>query len=333
MIQRIAALVLALGLTSAPTALANDSAAAIGLGGLTLVPSQAISMDSEDLFISQAEVRVRYRFTNRSRRDIETLVSFPVPSLPGGIPGYLGDQEYPDYRKLNFRTTVDGKPAQLAIAERAEIGGRDVTARVKALGWPLRWFSSYSDLSASFADRLSAEARARYTREGLLKQNPDDASAVIPAWQLVTHVTRRQRFPAGRSVNVTHSYRPYSGGSVAGGLEKGVRKEDWFAERVRRHCIDSDFLAGFDRRTGADPERRPVASEIWIDYILSTGANWRGPIGDFRLVVDKGKAGNLVSFCMDGVRKISPTRFEVRKRNFEPRRDLEVLIVEFTVPE
>jgi Domain of unknown function (DUF4424) len=329
-LTRIAALGLALAMPE--MALANDSAAAIGLGGLTLVPSNAISMDSEDLYISQDEVRVRYRFTNRSRRDIETLVSFPVPSLPGGVPGYLGDQELPDYRQLAFRTTIDGRPAKLALVERAEIGGRDVTARVKALRWPLRWFASYPD-SASFVDRLSAAAKAQYQREGLLKPNPDDASSIIPAWNLVTHVTRRQRFPAGRSVEVAHSYRPYAGGSVAGGLEKGVRKEEWFAERVRRHCIDSDFFAGFDRRVGDDPNRRPMAGEIWIDYILSSGANWRGPIGDFRLVVDKGKADNLVSFCMDGVRKISPTQFEVRKRNFEPRRDLEVLIVEFTMPE
>jgi hypothetical protein len=44
-------------------------------------------------------------------------------------------------------------------------------------------------------------------------------------------------------------------------------------------------------------------------------------------VVDKGAPANLVSFCDDGVRKISPTRFEVRHRNWRPDRDLEVLIV------
>ncbi len=88
-------------------------------------------------------------------------------------------------------------------------------------------------------------------------------------------------------------------------------------------------MAAFDRRTTPRAGKRPVASEVWLDYILSSGANWRGPIRDFRLVIDKGKADSLVSFCMDGVRKISPTQFEVRKTNFEPRRDLPVLIVEF----
>ena len=70
-------------------------------------------------------------------------------------------------------------------------------------------------------------------------------------------------------------------------------------------------------------------TETWLGYVLSSGAYWKGPIGDFRLVVDKGSTDNLVSFCMDGVKKISPTRFEVRKANFEPQRDLKILIANF----
>lgn len=307
---------------------ANDSAAAIGLGGLVLTRNDAISMDSEDLFISQAEIRVRYRFTNRSKRDIETLVSFPVPSLPDGLGGYLGDQEIPDFRRLGFRTTVDGRPVTLDITERAEIAGRDVSQRIAALGWPLRWFFDVSS-AVPFVEGLNAAQKATFLREGLLKRDPNDANSVIPAWNLVTHVTRRQRFPAGRTVEVFHRYKPFTGGSASGGLERGLRKADWFAEKRRRHCIDAAFLAAFDQRIGSNPASRPVAAEVWVDYILSSGANWRGPIGDFRLVVDKGKADNLVSFCMDGVRKISPTQFEVRKRNFEPRGNLHVLIAEF----
>jgi hypothetical protein len=68
-------------------------------------------------------------------------------------------------------------------------------------------------------------------------------------------------------------------------------------------------------------------SETWVDYILTTGANWAEPIGDFRLVVDKGRSRNLVSFCGEGVRRISSTQFEIRRRNFTPTRDLSVLIL------
>ena len=64
-----------------------------------------------------------------------------------------------------------------------------------------------------------------------------------------------------------------------------------------------------------------------IAYILKTGANWKGPIRDFRLVVDKGDAKNLVSFCAEGVKKIGPTQFEVRKRDFTPKDDLNILVL------
>jgi hypothetical protein len=40
-----------------------------------------------------------------------------------------------------------------------------------------------------------------------------------------------------------------------------------------------------------------------------------------------------VSFCAEGVKKISPTQFEVRKTDFEPTQDLNVLIVDWWKPE
>ena len=46
-------------------------------------------------------------------------------------------------------------------------------------------------------------------------------------------------------------------------------------------------------------------------------------------MVDKGNAENMVSFCMDGVKKISPSRLEVRKTNFEPKGNLNILIVQW----
>ena len=45
------------------------------------------------------------------------------------------------------------------------------------------------------------------------------------------------------------------------------------------------------------------------------------------MVVDKGRSRNLVSFCGEGVRRISSTQFEIRRRNFTPTRDLSVLIL------
>lgn len=325
-----AALLLAL---PAPT-LANDSEAQVALGGLDLIRNAAISMDAEDLYISRDEVRVRYRYTNHSPHDVEVLVSFPVPDLPDGIGGYREDRAFPDFAALGFTTTVDGKPVALGHAESAMIGNRDVTRRIAELGWPLHWYRDFPD-GGSFTETFTAAQKAAYLREGLLRRSAYDAAVLEPAWQVVTHVTRRQIFPAGRTIDVTHRYVPIAGGSVGGAFDRRNRRESYFTERAAKYCTDSAFLAAVDRRQMAAGGKDGSAfyAEHWVSYILRSGANWRGPIKDFRLVVDKGRADNLLSLCMTGVRKISPTQFEVRRTNFEPTQDIDLLILEWIRPE
>lgn len=102
------------------------------------------------------------------------------------------------------------------------------------------------------------------------------------------------------------------------------------------YCIDQVFLGAYDRRvygskrnTAPNPDVTPL--QTWFGYVLKTGANWLGPIKNFRPMVDKGRRENLVSFCVDSVTKIGPTQFDVVKTNFEPSRDLEVFLVEFII--
>ncbi|MFN3517601.1 MAG: DUF4424 family protein, partial [Novosphingobium sp.] len=314
-------------LTLALPARANDSEAAVAMGGIELVANRHVSMDSEDLFISEREVRVRYVYTNHSDKDLELTISFPLPPVRAADWEAYSYTAIPDFSTLKFKTTVDGKPVKLAMMKRAEAGGRDVTKRIQQLGWPLDWVDTSGEVP-DFVKKLQPAERKAYAAEGLLTTTKNGDA--YPAWDVVTHVTRKQVFPARRSVVVTHRYAPMLGGSVAGALYPELRKE--YPEHLKAYCIDKDFLAAFDRKFAArkrDPDAPLVYSETWIGYILSSGRNWRGPIKDFRLVVDKGKPENLVSFCMNGVKKISPTRFEVRRKNFEPKGDLEILIVKW----
>jgi hypothetical protein len=64
-----------------------------------------------------------------------------------------------------------------------------------------------------------------------------------------------------------------------------------------------------------------------IDYVVTTANTWKGPIGRFRMTVDKGSTRNIVSFCGNGVRKTGPTTFSVEIRNFRPQREIKVLVV------
>lgn len=325
-----------------PSTSANDSSAAIGVGGLELRQNDAISMDSEDLFISRERIRVKYRFTNRSNKDVETLVSFPLPSIPWGIAPYLSEQGYPDWDNLRFSTKVDGKPAQLSRVDRVEVNGKDVSARLKQLGWPIDYWENYEFMEKLIG--LPEKQKATALKEGLLRRPKDDPKSVEPAWQLVTHITRKQIFPAGKTITVEHEYVPVAGGSVGGAMVAEYRKnpETRFADYAKQYCIDRAFLAGFDKTYAAklkayaskgDDYAGVPHAEHWVSYVLKSGANWKGPIKNFRLVIEKDKPDNLLSFCGTGVKKISPTRFEMRKTNFEPSADLDILIVEFFDPE
>ena len=138
-----------------------------------------------------------------------------------------------------------------------------------------------------------------------------------------------QTFPAKAETLIEHRYRPSVGGSVQTSLgAPASAKEAWYDDYKRKYCLDSDFFASIERlRKAAKSEFGPPYSEERIDYILRTGANWSGPIKQFHLTVDKGEAGNLVSFCGAGVKKTGDTKFEMSKTNFSPDGDLAVLIL------
>lgn len=324
-----AALLLAV-LPAAP-ALANDSEAAWALGGLTLKTTADISMDREELYLSASEVRVDYTYTNHADSAREVMIAFPLPALPEQE-GYLEYAGYPDWDALYFSTTVDGEPVEWDVADRALVGEKDVTDLVLARGWPVHWVLDYTFLD-TVLDLPRAEQDA-LVAQGLLLSERDGFGTVrvTPAWRGQRFILRTQTFPAKSTVAVSHRYTPLVGGSVGGMLYPQARRDypEGLAEYRTRWCLDDAFLAGIDRRLASAPKGMTrFMSETWLGYVLSTGANWHGPIRHFRLVVDKGEPGHLVSFCMDGVKKISPTQFEVVKENFEPARDLDVLIVRF----
>jgi len=306
--KTIASIILAALALAAPAA-ANDSTAEHAAGGLVLTRSADIDMVSEDLFVSADEVRVRYVFRNRSPRDIRTVVAFPMPDRDLAEERDM-DVAYP----AGFKTRVDGRPVNMEVDRRAVHAGRDYSHLLASHGL-------LPNSSGEALDRLTEGERAGLVKLGLAVA---DGGSLAPAWTVRESWYWQQVFPAGRDLVVEHSYVPGTGGSVDSALSlPGFRTSPEGRDMIREYCVDSAFLAGLDRlrrRSPATPERR-------VGYILTTSGNWRSPIGSFRLVVDKGASGNLVSFCGEGVRKISPTRFEMVKRNWRPDRDLKVLIV------
>ncbi|MEA2987870.1 MAG: hypothetical protein QOG83_581 [Alphaproteobacteria bacterium] len=317
---------------------ANDSTAEIATGGLVLVRNDNIEMRAEDLLISATEINVRYRFFNKSASDVTVLVAFPMPEIRVEEPDQnIALPTEDPVNLLAFTTTVGGKPVTTQVEQRAFAAGLDRTQLLRSLAIPL---APHLQATNDALDKLPKDKWDALVRIGLAEIEEYDAGGgmekhLAARWGLQTTFYWEQTFPAMAEIQIEHRYQPSVGGSVQTGLgDAAAMKEDWYEEYLDKYCMDKDFLASVER---AKREAKSAAgapySEERIEYVLKTGGNWAGPIKDFRLVVDKGNADSLVSFCGEGVRKISPTQFEIKKTDFTPEGDFAVLILKKLAPQ
>lgn len=331
-----AALALA-AIAVAPASLANDSSAELTTGGLVLTHDPAIEMKAEDLYISAKDVRVRYRFANTSAKDVTITVAFPMPDITiEGEDDMISVPTEDPRNLLGFATTVDGKPVVAQVEQKVFSKGVDRTAYLIAHGIPL---APHLKPTNDILDALPQARKDEIVKMGLGQIMEYDAGKgwehhLYATWTLKTKYYWRQTFPAGREIVVEHHYKPSVGASA--GTSWGAAyfpKDPQYGAQRRRYCVDDAFLAAI-KNTPHRPDVEFVPfTEQRIDYVLTTGANWKAPIGAFRMVIDKGDANSLVSFCGEGVRKIGPTQFEVRHTNYTPTKEVSVLILKLMTGE
>lgn len=308
-------------------AFANDSSAEKAAGGLVLRQNRDIDMVSEDLFVSPAQVRVRYVFRNRAPQPQRITVAFPMPDRDLS---YEMESEvaYPG----DFHTMVDGRPVRMSVERRAVLNGVDRTAELARLRVPVSPAAGQRayDLARQIG-QLPRATQERLASLGLIDADGLHAAEryIVPLWTVRETWHWDQVFPAGRDLRVEHRYAPGVGGTAGVPLASPDFRNSADGRAYQREfCTDAAFLAAIDRmHQRAEREQRNYPMEQRLRYILTTGGNWRSPIGDFRMVVDKGDPSAVVSFCGEGVRRLSPTQFEVHHRNWRPDRDLAVLIV------
>jgi len=308
---------------------ANDSMAVVSAGGLEFVATDQIAMESEDLYLSREEVRVVYRFRNLGEEDRSVLVGFPLPDIEPDYFSPVAWPEGPDDNVFRFETLFDGKAVQAELHAHAFAAGIDRTALLRELALPLH---PMSEAAYEAVNALPPETALRLYRLGLLLPEFHDVEALgsapwWPSWSLRSAYSWEAVFPAGRSVEVEHRYRPSVGGTVGIAFLADQATRARYAET---YCLDKALMEAV---RGTLEEEGNLWSapftETWLSYILTTGRNWAGPIGSFRLVVDKGRPDSHLSFCWDGeIRAIDETRVEATAENFFPYRELEVLILD-----
>ncbi len=318
------------GLTLATPAAANDTSAVLEAGGLVYTRQDSVDMLSEDLFISQDEIRVDYVFKNQGDTDLETLVAFPMPEIGGGLEFNAALDDYEHDNFMGFTVSQDGVAIDPELQQRVMVNGIDMTEEVRARGVPLL---PLSEATTAAIAKLPVDVQKDWETRGLILNTAYDPDKPVepeyyPLWKLETVYWWRTTFPAGQEVKVHHSYKPSVGGTVAMTFIQDGKPTPQLDEYRERYCLDDSLL-----KTAIKLEKQQNYDagvyyyEKWMSYILTTGANWGGPIGQFKLTVDKGSEKNYVSFCGQNVRKIGPTTFEMTATDFYPEKDLHFLLV------
>ncbi len=317
-----AGLTAALGLFPVNRASANDSSASLDAGGLRLTFNPDISVESEDLYISRDQVRVVYRFRNKSPHDISTLVAFPLPVMEIGEGGnYILHGKDP-VNVIDFQVTTDGRRVEPSVEIKATRFGVDVTDVLKRHGIPLTMRGG--DALNERLDNLPAEARRELERYGVIDWNSSFGANNKPSanvhWNVHIAFYWFQTFPAGRSIEVTHRYSPAPRQFFFGDSDLAS------AEMQKNYCIDPSFARA--ARTRLQEASQSALSGFELKYVLTTAGNWLGPIQKFRLTVAKSSPRALVSLCADGIKRAGPTSYELTRENYGPSEDLKILFVE-----
>ncbi|UVC10067.1 DUF4424 domain-containing protein [Rhizobium sp. TH2] len=327
---RIASLSLILALY-ATTAAANDTTAELKTGGLVYTRSDAVSMEEEKLYISPKEVRVDYVFRNTSDAEVETYVAFPMPDIPGGPEQNMdaGDVESDNF--LGFSVTQDGADLKPSLQQRIYVGDLDMTDAINAESLPM---NPQSQAAREALKKLPPETIEDLLTRGLVIPDIyDDGSGMkkeyVPMWTLKSAYYWKTSFPTGKDIKVSHRYRPSVGGTVATTFldENNEPKGERFEEYKKKFCVDDSFVKLAKKSNALMRDGQPYLVENWISYVLTTGANWSGPIKKFTLIVDKGEGDNYVSFCGTDVKKTGPTTFEMTAADFYPEKDLDILLL------
>jgi hypothetical protein len=123
-----------------------------------------------------------------------------------------------------------------------------------------------------------------------------------------------QTFPAGKALSVKHTFTP------AGGF---IYHDDDRLWRVlaRDYCVGPVLLKALKKRGEGGVDQ--------VHYMLTTGANWKGPIGRFVLRIKKDTPSKKTSVCMDGFRKVDARTFVLEKTDFVPTQDLKVAFITY----
>jgi len=309
-------------------------------------------MEKERLSIGIKKVAVEYEFLNESDEDITTEVAFPVPPYEYLFDNTGGPREFGD-----FKLWVNDEPVNYSTIARAVVKGKDFSPLLRRLRIDFIEFGHFDPDDAKLAkydvSRLSKQNKDDLIRLGLI--SADDSK---PLWAVEKTYHWSQSFPAHKILKVRHEYSPAWGWfdmpiQNLESLAKTTTSEKLKSESLsnpeedplRSACPDTslpDRVKDDQRLFGAKHKDDPSSEfflTFWVDYILTTANNWKKPIKEFEVVVERPESFVssskkwYVTFCWDGVvERPDDHHFVARAKNFVPSRELRVAFLGTQTP-
>ncbi|MDN5926987.1 MAG: DUF4424 domain-containing protein [Hyphomicrobiales bacterium] len=304
----LSAICFAVALAATP-ALAQDEGRGIGYvatGPIFDLPS-GMSVERLEMYVSIRSVRLAYVFKSAKRQSVH--FSFALPEMPvdagpdivgteagDEAAGFTADIEPVNYLSLSVQ--VNGRKLALGGHGRALYEGKDVTRRLLDAGVPLL----YDPAGDAPWLKLPPEVQATLKADGLLSLDAAN-------WTYQADFAWDQTFEPGET-RVEVSYAPLAD------YWSDINLDDFpeiatDGSATQAYCID-------------DAVRRAFLSgehyyELYtVTHLAAPAGGWRGPVGHYRLIVDKLHPADLVAFCPLAARKTSPTRFEWTATDYTP---------------
>jgi len=292
---------------SATPALARD-VGYVATGPIFDLPAD-MSVERLEVHFSIRSVRLAYVFKSAARQTVH--FSFTMPEMPvdaaedlaaldtdSEAAGLAADTQPANY--LGLSVSLDGREPALTGHGRALLEGKDVTRQLLDAGVPL--LSGFDGPGDPIWRQLPPEKRAALAARGLMSE--DTAN-----WTYQADFEWDQTFEPGET-RVEVSYAPLAH------YWSDINLDDFpeiatGGSATQAYCID-------------DAVRRAFLSDghqyelYTVTHLFAPSGGWRGPVGHYRLVVDKQHATDLVAFCPLAARKTSPTRFEWTATDYTP---------------
>ena len=245
----------------------------------------------------------------------------------------LGEMTGDPVNFVGFEVRENGKPIATHLQARAFHDTRDVTAQVLASGLPIGVYSE------SFNKTLAGLPAAKLHALEQADLMEVDGDSRRPKWTVELMYYWTEHFPAGKTVVIEHQYKPVTGQQFFGRFSFDDHEQAAYWNK--NFCLDAATSAALHKGLDAMEKVRGTQSgtAMYIanttGFVLTTGNNWKGPIGRFHVTIDKVRPENILSLCWDAaaLRKTGPARFESTVTNFAPKGDINIAVFQSVNPQ